>query len=496
MEERVLGGLDPQEVFYWFEEISKYPHGSYHEKPLSDFLLQHMRDCGYEVEQDESWNLRVEVPATPGYEDHPKTILQAHIDMVCKKDPGFEFDFEKDPIPLMIDGDWVTANHTTLGADNGIAVAMILAALHDPAVKHPPLQILFTTIEEVACTGAGRMADDWPDGELLINMDAFRDDAIMVSCAGISIHDILVPCVREALPGALTDGVSFTLKYRGMVGGHSGEVIHEGRANAAVVIGEFLAELWDRLPFRIRSVGADGLFNVICCVGDLEIVVAKELADKARAAIPEIIEMQKSVYQRTDPEMEVIVEERSVSGQGSGITVLSEQTVRMLQDILYLSPAGMQVIADDPCTQASCSSNFGAIFEEDEKLRIVMSIRSNTEYFHDKMVRRFRRLCEMAGAQLVMNRRIGSWEYTPVSPFRDKVARIYEEQNGVAPEIIVIHAGVEVATILAKMEKCGKTCDAVAFGCLTPGCHSTDERLLIASAQKVYRLLKGILEEI
>ena len=154
MEKRVLAGLEPREVLYWFEEICRIPHGTFHEKQISDYLKRFAEERGYAVRQDETWNLAIEVPATPGYENRPKIMLQAHMDMVCKKDEGFDFDFERDGLQLYVDGDWIRARHTTLGADNGSGVAMIMAILDSKTVKHPPLQVLFTTIEEVACTGA------------------------------------------------------------------------------------------------------------------------------------------------------------------------------------------------------------------------------------------------------------------------------------------------------------------------------------------------------
>ena len=166
--ERALAGIEPQEVFYWFEEISRIPRGSFNEKAISDYLMAFARERGFEVKQDDSWNLAIEVPATPGYENRPKILLQAHMDMVCKKDEGFDFDFTKDPLQLYVDGDWVRARHTTLGADNGSAVAMIMAVMGSKTIKHPPLQVLFTSSEEVACTGAEQMDYRWPDGQYMI----------------------------------------------------------------------------------------------------------------------------------------------------------------------------------------------------------------------------------------------------------------------------------------------------------------------------------------
>jgi dipeptidase D len=488
---RVLDGLEPREVFYWFEEISRIPHGTFHERELSDYLKRFAQERNFPVKQDESWNLAIEVPATPGYENRPKMILQAHIDMVCKKDDGYAFDFEKDPLSLYVDGDWVRAEHTTLGADNGSGVAMILAVMDSKTVKHPPLQVLFTTIEEVACTGAGAMADDWPDGDRIINLDVFRDDALMVSCAGISIHDIRLAVKREAIADPKKKR-AFHIEICGLRGGHSGESIHEGRANGAAVLGELLAELDEKASFSLVSASADGLFNVICSRSEAVICLESEAAEAGAAVLAEIGRCIREAYARTDPDMEIRIDSVKLADDS---TAIAEETKKSLIRLLYLAPSGMQTIFDDPCTQAGSSSNFGSLEEKDGEFWLVMSIRSNTEYRHDEILRKYRLLCEDQGARLVTNRRIGSWEYTPYSPLRNTAARIYEEQNGEPPQIIVIHAGVEVATILAKLEKQGRTADAIAFGCNTPGAHSTGEAWQISSAAKAYRLLTAILEQ-
>lgn len=488
---RALDGLEPKEVFYWFEEISRIPHGSFHEKALSDYLKNFAEERNFPVKQDEVWNLAIEVPPSPGYEDRPKIILQAHMDMVCKKDEGYDFDFEKDPLSLYVDGDWIRAEHTTLGADNGTGVAMILAVMDSKTVKHPSLQVLFTTSEEVACTGAGKMDDSWPDGERIINLDVFRDDALMVSCAGISIHEIGWAAERRSVSDP--EGMrAFRIEIRGLKGGHSGESIHEGRANALVVLGELLAELEDTEEFACLSASGDGLFNVICTQAEAVIGFSAETAEKGKDRLAEIGRRIREAYLRTDPGMEIGVEPVRMEDYPAQ---LSPEAKKRLIRLLYLAPTGMQTIFDDPCTQAGSSSNLGSLKEEEGKFCLVMSIRSNTEFRHDEVLRKYRLLCEELGASLVTNRRIGSWEYTPVSPLRETALRIYEEQNGEKPQVIIIHAGVEIATILGKLEKQGRSADAIAFGCNTPGAHSPKEAWQISTTAKTYRWLTTILEE-
>lgn len=487
---RALAGIEPSDVFYWFEEISRIPRGSFNEKAVSDYIMGFAKERGYDVKQDESWNLCIEVPATPGYESRPKILLQAHLDMVCKKDETSDHDFERDPIDIYVDGDWIRARHTTLGADNGSGLALIMAILDSKTIKHPPLQVLLTASEEVAGTGAENMDYRWPDGQYMINLDVFRDDAFLVSCAGISKNRLELPIEREAMA---EDSCAFSVSLSGMKGGHSGETIHESRANAVQVLGELLYELRKRVGYSLISAGGEGLFNVISTVSYAEIGCAIQDKAKLVSALEEISATLCAAYKRTDPDMVISVAEREVEPDETALTVSSRDA---LISLLYLAPVGMYTVFDVPCTLAESSSNFGALTEEDGVLKLVMSIRANVEYRHDQLLNKYSELCGRIGAKLITERRIGSWEYSPVSPLRDTAARVYERQNGVKPLFTAIHAGVEVAMFFAKFQAQGRKVDAIGIGCNTPNAHSPEEALQISSVAKTYRLLGEILETI
>ena len=487
---RVLENREPKEVLYWFEEICRYPHGSFNEKALSDYLMHFARERGFAVRQDEVGNLAVEVPGTPGYETHPKTILQAHLDMVCKKEEGAEFDFTKDPLTLYVEDGWIRARHTTLGADNGCAVAMILAVLDSKTLPHPPLQVLFTTSEEVACTGAGKMDDSWPDGEYLLNMDVFRDDALMLSCAGISINRIEWDAAREAVekPEGKT---AFSLSVTGLKGGHSGEEIHEGRANAISVMAELLVPFADAGGYDLLEIRGEGLFNVISTVSKARIAVEKDRAAAVRAKLEELSRRIRQVYESTDPDMQIEIAEEPVEPEARRLAPAVKENLLAL---IYTAPVGMHKPMNTPCTLACSSSNLGSLKEENGTLCLVMSIRSNPEYRHDQLLRIYELLCASAGARMVTDRRIASWEYNPDSPLREKACEVYAAQNGRPPELIWVHSGVEVATFLTKLRSQGREADAIAFGCRIENAHSPEEALEIASLAKTYRFLTGLLE--
>ncbi len=489
MNNRVLTGLDPEKVFYWFEEICKIPHGSYNEKALSDYIISFAKERGITMTQDESWNLIGDVPATKGYENAPKVILQAHIDMVCNKEDGFEFNFAEDPITPVVENGWIHADRTTLGADNGIAVAEIMAIMDSEDIPHPPLQVMFTVIEEVAGTGASRMDYRWPDGEYLINNDVFYDDALLISCGGISKNVIDFPLERTPIL-VPESKVFFDLDITGLTGGHSGEYIHEGRGNAIDVLGEILYAIGKHFDFELTKVDADGLFNTICGAAHASICVKKADQEAFQEYFQILGKDIRTAYNRTDPDMTLELTMRAMSdGETSYKQDLQNRLVRMI----FLSPTGMDKPFDTPCTVADNSSNLGSLKEEDGQIRLVMSIRNNSAYRHEQLLDEYRVLCDICGASIRTESSNGSWEYNPDSPFRDKACHVYESLFGAPPALKAVHSGIETAIIINKMAKQGRKLDAIAFGYIVTGAHSPEEKVNIASVAKCFTFLKALL---
>ncbi|MBR0372975.1 MAG: beta-Ala-His dipeptidase [Mogibacterium sp.] len=490
METKILAGLKPKEFFGWFEEICQHPHGSYHEKPLSDYLYDWAKGQGYEVKQDKDWNLVIDVPATPGMEDRPKVMLQGHIDMVCNKVEGSTHDFLTDPIQIYEEDGWITAKGTTLGADNGIAVAAFLAIVSDPSNPHPPLQLVLTAMEEVACVGAVALDPDWLDAKYLINLDVFHDDVFMVSCGGITANRAELPVKRIPVSG---DVQGIRINITGLRGGHSGELIHEGRANAIRVIDEVLFELKKSFDYGVIDIRGEGVFNAICAIAGATICVPKADADAALTKVKEIGAVLSKAYIKNEPGLGV---EAAFTDVSPDATVLDGDLVDRLIKLLYVAPMGMNTPGDCPVTVADSSSTFGVLGEEDGVLRLTFSIRSNPEYRQDQVFSKYQILCDLLGAELYQDRRIVSWEYVPDSKLRDAAVAVYERLFGEAPRQLTVHFGNEVGTIVGKMIAKDPTFEAIAFGFEIEDAHAPLERLSIASAQKSYKLLQEILKAI
>ena len=231
---RILENLQPEKVFYYFEEISKIPRGSGNEKEISDYMVQFAKSLNLEVKQDEANNIYIRKPATPGYEDVPTVILQGHMDMVCEKNKNTEHDFEKEGIKLIVDGDFIRADGTTLGADNGVAIAYQMAVLADDTLEHPAIEVLMTTAEETGMDGVANLHPEYLQGKVLLNLDTDIEGEFLVSCAGGAKAHVELPVSYEKAPEAHT---LYSLTIKGLTGGHSGADIHKERANANILVG-------------------------------------------------------------------------------------------------------------------------------------------------------------------------------------------------------------------------------------------------------------------
>ena len=492
MDENVLSRLEPHGIFQWFGELCQHPHGTFHEKPLSDYIKAWAEDKGYAVKQDEDWNLVIDVPATPGYEDAPKVILQGHIDMVCNKTVDSPHNFETDAIKVCVDGDWIHADCTTLGADNGIAVAAFLAITEDPEAQHPALQLVLTASEEAACVGAGHLDATWLDGDYIINMDSFYDDAFMVACAGISANRVEFPATRRPVSNLETTQ-SFRINLEGIRGGHSGELAHTGRADAIYVLSEILYAFGKVHDFGIRNIYGKGAYNAICCNGAAVICVDKRIGEIALHNLQQIASTITAAYAINEPDMQIrIIPEETPEAA----TVLEDADAKRLIEFLYVAPCGMITPGNVPVTMADSSATYGVLDEEDGVFQLQFAIRNNSEYRQDVLQNKYKALCDMYGIRFECERRVAAWEYTPQSKLRDIAADAFTSYYGKAAPMTSVHWGVEIATLIRKMEKVGRKPEAIAFGIRTEGAHSPEERVSIHSAANSYYLLREILKRI
>lgn len=333
MSTNVLCGLEPQSVFSYFEQLTRIPRGSGNEKAVSDYIIAYAEQHGYRWERDEANNVKLYAPATSGYENRKSIVLQAHLDMVCAKDPDVAFDFKTQPIDIYVEDGFVKAHGTTLGADDGAGVAMILALLDDRTLPHPPVQAIFTTGEEILFVGAEAMDAHWLDGDYYIGLDYSNNKKILVSAAGVSVLQCTLTLERAPVPVGWT---AFDVTISGMQGGHSGNTIHMDRGNAVKVTEEFLVGLPAGLA-SLADISAGTLINIIPAHAEAVVVCPPEHADTVRTALDARIALLKEVYRHTEPQLTITVSQRSA---GDGMTVLTPACAEKLLRFVRLCYVG------------------------------------------------------------------------------------------------------------------------------------------------------------
>lgn len=497
--ERILEGLKPEKVFYYFEEISRIPRGSGNEKAVSDYLVCFAKEHGFKVTRDDSLNVAISKPATPGYEDRPGIILQGHMDMVCVKDPGVEHDFEKDPIPMAVKDGYIYAEGTTLGADDGNALALALAILDNDEIKHPPLQAVFTVEEEIGLFGAARIDASMIEGDYLIGLDYSGEKDILVSCAGNSNNIFLIPakktpvgngaecCAKKAGSGMQ----ALRVAVGGLTSGHSGSQIICGFANANRLLGEILNALAGECKIKIAEINGGSKMNAIPAEAEAVILCPADQAQKAKEIFDSAAPALKKEYRETDPGMTLSCEETELPSE-CWPDRATEQTLALLA----LIPNGVQNYLDKERTMVKSSGNLATIRETEEGIELLSMVRSNSEYEHDQIIRRLSRLAELAGVGFRSVNRMPGWEYDPQSRFVTKIQDIWEEARGFRPPVSVTHGGVEAGILIDKMKERGRKLEAINMGINGDGAHTTSERVEIASLGRTYDLLIRILEQI
>lgn len=486
----VLADLYPQNVFRIFEEISQIPRGSGNEAAISRYVADFAAKSGYEAVCDNAGNAAVNVPASSGMEDRGKLILQAHMDMVCEKEAGSAHDFLTDPIEVYVDEGFVKAKGTTLGADDGIGMALALAIMEEKELKHPAMQFLFTTGEEIVFQGAKAMDRDLIDGDALIGLDCSRDDILMVSCAGISIHQFQREVTRQALhPEKEWQGYDLTIK--GLSGGHSAYAIAENRGNAVLLLGSVIKQLRKQFPkdMQILSVEAGTLINVIPAVAKVSFCCGKGDAARFEAVLTEVCAALKQKHAMTEPGLQVLLEKRELV---PGETCVSSADIACLLTFLDGFPNGVHTMQDSQMAESSACMSI--LREEHGKLVAEGSIRSNVEALHDHLEDAFSQAAKASGFQHVRLQREPAWEYREESPLKQYVTACWETVRGETPGLFKPHASVEGAIFIDKMAQKDKTLDVVGMGCRTWDVHTPQERLEIASVDRAYQLLRYVVE--
>lgn len=478
----VLENLEPKKVFHYFEEICNIPHPSYKEKKISDYLVNFAKEHGLEYYQDDLYNVVMIAPATEGYENEEPVILQGHMDMVCEKEPGVEIDFENDGLTIMIDGDYVTAKGTTLGGDDGIAIAYALAIMDSPEIAHPRLEVIITVSEEVGMEGATGIDLSMLKGHKLLNLDSEAEGVMTVSCAGGNSSVCHVPISYES-----SEGVQLALSVKGLKGGHSGAEIDKGRANSNLVMGRLLLALDQAdLGCAIAELSGGAKQNAIPRETNAVIVAAPEKKDAVIACLQETIAQIKNEYATPDPDLALDITEQGIGS----VQVLTAECAKTAIMLINNLPGGIQSMSADIAGLVETSLNMGILTLDEKELRAEFAVRSSVISARDALTARIRNLVEYVGGTLEVNGIYPAWEYKKDSVLREDAARIFEQMYGKAPRIEAIHAGLECGILAGKI----KDLDGVSIGPDMIGIHTFEEKLSISSTKRVYEFVLEVLK--
>lgn len=478
----VLEGLKPEKVFYFFEKLCEIPHGSTNMKEISDYLVSFAKERNLKYYQDEAYNVVIYKEASAGYEDAPITILQGHCDMVAEKTLDSNHDFTKDGLKLKVEGDYLTAEGTTLGGDDGIAVAMGLAILEDNAIAHPELEVVFTTEEEVGMEGA--IALDTADlkAKYLLNLDSEDEGHFLAGCAGGVKATSVLP-----MSCASAEGTAMTLHVHGLVGGHSGSEIDKGRANANILLGRLLFELHEALPFCIISVDGGDKDNAIPVDSKAEIVVSDEDIDEIQSLAAAFQEKVRSEFHVCDPVIAIDADVRAEGGYEVFSMALTEKVIFMLMQV----PNGIQTMSADLPGLVESSLNLGILKTTEEGIVMTWAIRSSVKSLKTLMMDKLRYMTEFLGGEMTFRGDYPEWPFNPNSKICALCKKIYEEQTGNEASIEMIHAGLECGLLSEKMP----WLDMVSMGPEMHDIHTSRERLGIASVERTYELVLTVLKE-
>lgn len=477
--------LKPQSVFECFAQVNKVPRPSKREERMIEFLLEYGRSLGLDTRRDETGNVIIRKPATPGMEDRKTVILQSHMDMVCEKNADLDFDFDRDAIQTYIDGDWMKAKGTTLGADDGIGVAMEMALLAATDVKHGPLECVFTRDEETGLTGAEGMGTDFMTGQYLINLDSEDEGELFVSCAGGCRTAATFHYEEKQTP---QNQFFASLCVKGLTGGHSGDDIDKKRANANKLLTRFLYLELKKMPVLIADIQAGGLHNAIPREARATIAVPESMKETLRVDWNLFAADVEEEFRVTEPTMEFLLETAEPTS-----TVVDRQTGHRLIMALQGVSNGVFAMSQD-IALVETSSNLASIRMVPERkiIEINSSQRSSLLSARHNMANTVAAVFELAGAEVEIGEGYPGWKPNPDSHLLRVAVAEYKRLFGKEPVVRGIHAGLECGLFSEKYPGL----DMVSLGPTLRGVHSPDEKLLIPTVDMVWRHLLAILENI
>ena len=480
----ILKGLKPERVWHWFGEIMQIPRPSKHEERISAWLVQWGKDHGLETKSDKLGNVLIRKPASKGYEKSPWVALQAHMDMVCEKNSTKQFDFMKDAIQPVLDGEWLTADGTTLGADDGIGVAAILAILEDPKLQHPALEALITVDEETGLTGANGLSKSWLKSEVLLNFDDEDEGEYCIGCAG-GIDTVAE--MDYKLVAAPKGCKAFVVKVSGLVGGHSGDDINRGRANANKLLNRILWEGTNKHSMRLATIDGGNLRNAIAREAEALVCVPE---DKVRAFKTMVTKMGKAMvfeFRSTEPDMEFSLRDADMPKK-----VLDADTQQRLVNLIYACAHGVLAMSREIDNFVETSTNLASIKMEKGFIRIATSQRSSVESAKLAAAAKLESTFLLAGCRVKHSDGYPGWTPNPDSRVLKVGVDVYKKMYGKEPIVRAIHAGLECGLIGEKYPQM----DMISYGPTLRGVHSPDERIEIKTVEMFWNQTLEILKRL
>ncbi len=477
-----ISNLKSFRVFHFFEEISKIPRPSFHEKAISEYLVKFAKERNLEVRVDDTFNVVIKKSATSGYENSKVVAIQGHTDMVCEKNKDVEHDFLKDPIKLIYDGDILKADKTTLGSDNGIAVAMALAILDSNDIPHPPIEAIFTACEESGMEGVNALDVSDLKANIFLNIDSDEEGIFTVGCAGGVKCDIEIPVNFEA-----NDKSSYCFGVYGLMGGHSGIDVNKGRANSNKLLARALNILSKDIDLSLNKIEGGAKDNAIPREAEAIISINDKDLDLLQEKIKDLEKIYKIEYKNTDPNLHLKLEK--VENQQKA---LCKDDFNKILTSLIILPNGVQTMSTEIENLVESSINLGVIKTSEDKIEIVASIRSALSSKKEFIMEQVELYLKSIGGSIIFRGSYPAWEYNANSVIRDKCIKVYKEMYNKEPKLQIIHAGLECGLFSQKMPHL----DLVSFGPNLYDIHTPDERASISSIDRTWQFLLNLLKDL
>lgn len=478
-----LNGLQPEKVFKYFEEISRIPHGSRDTKRISDYCVEFAKERNLRYIQDESNNVIIFKDATSGYENSPHVILQGHLDMVCEKTSDSNHNFDEDPLCLIVDGDNLKADNTTLGGDDGIAVAYALAILDSDDLEHAGLEVVFTVDEEIGMLGADSIDLTPLQGKYMLNMDSDEEGIILASCAGgvTSTINLDVNYIKK-------DGLKVDIKIDGLLGGHSGAEINKGRANANCLLGRLLFNIMEEIDANIISLYGGTKDNAIPRESGVSLVIDESDSSVLVDICNELQKALSKEYGVADKNIKITV----TQGEIGEYSALNNTSQLKLVFLLVNLPNGIMAMSQDIEGLVETSLNLGILSLNEANATMGFAVRSSIDTAKVALKNKVRFMAEFVGAEYTESGDYPEWAYKRESKLREVCNNVFKKQYGYDAKIEAIHAGLECGIISSKIPDI----DIVSFGPNMKDIHTPNERLSISSTKRVWDFVVEVLKEL